>query len=256
MINIYSRAIVRRPCAEIINGLTSANLGKPDYQKALLQHDNYIESLKSCGLEVTILDADNRYPDSTFVEDTALLTPDCAIITIPGVSSRQGETEEIATVLNEIYTNVEFIKPPGMIEGGDIMMVGSHFYIGLSQRTNRDGAEQMINILRRYGMNSSLIKLKNVLHLKTGLSYLENNNLLAAGELAEKKDFEKFNIIPVFDDENYAANSVWINGRVIMPAGFPRTKEAIKNAGYETVEVNTSEFRKIDGGISCLSLRF
>jgi dimethylargininase len=253
---MFSRAIVRCPGEDITDGLTSANQGKPDYQRALLQHDNYIEALKSCGLEVTILHADKRYPDSTFVEDTALITPYCAIITIPGVASRKGETEEIATVLSEIYTDVEFISPPGTIEGGDIMMVGFHFYIGLSQRTNRDGADQMIKILRRYGMDGSIVNLEKVLHLKTGVSYLENNYLLAAGEFIDKKDFEKFSIIPVCDEESYAANSVWINDKVVIPAGYPKTKEAIENVGYETVEVDTSEFRKIDGGVSCLSLRF
>jgi dimethylargininase len=253
---MFTQAIVRRPCPAIINGLTSSDLGKPDYQLALQQHLQYMKALMACGLKVTILDPDNDYPDSTFVEDTALITPNCAIITNPGAPSRKGETKEIATVLGRHFEDIESIELPGTVDAGDIMMVGSHYYIGLSDRTNKEGAKQTIEILDKYALSGSLVTLEKVLHLKTGVSYLENNTLLAAGEFIDKKQFKDFNIIPVDDDESYAANSIWVNDCVIMPSGYPKIQRAIEQAGYKILAVNTSEFRKIDGGVSCLSLRF
>lgn len=253
---MFTKAIVRKPCEKITEGITSATLGKPDYQNALIQHEKYIKTLKYCGLEVTILEADNKFPDSTFVEDTALLTPFCGIITNPGALSRQDEILEIKDIISQFYNDIEFIKSPGTIEAGDIMMVGSHFYIGLSERTNQEGAKQMISILKKYGMTGSTVEMKEVLHLKTGLSYLENNNLLVAGEFVEKEEFQKFNLIHIPDDEAYAANSLWINEKVLVPLGYPKTKKLIEDAGYKVLDVDVSEFRKVDGGLSCLSLRF
>lgn len=254
--NRFTKAIVRRPGPEIVNGLSTVNLGKPDYNLTLQQHGQYVKSLMACGLDVTILEADVRYPDATFVEDAALLTPHCAIIMSPGASSRKGETEEITFVIRKFYDNIEIIEPPGTVEAGDIMMVGSHFYIGLSKRTNRIGAMKVVEILQKHDLGGSVIDLKETLHLKTGVSYLENNHILATGEFLNRDEFLGFKIIPVEKDESYAANSIWVNDVVIMPAGYPKTKKAISNAGYKILEVNTSEFRKVDGGVSCLSLRF
>lgn len=253
---MFKNAIVRKPGKSLVNGITSANLGKPDYGRAVEQHAGYIEALESCGVEVKILEADERFPDSVFVEDTAVVTAKCAIITNPGAASRKGEEVEIREVLKDFYENIESIQPPGSLDGGDIMMVGDNFYIGLSARTNREGAGQFVRILEKYGYTGSYVPLKKVLHLKTGLSYLENNNLLTAGEFKNLPQFEKFNKIKIADPESYAANCIWVNDVVIMPAGFARAKEAIAQAGYNVLEVDVSEFRKLDGGVSCMSLRF
>lgn len=253
---MFSKAIVRTPCQALVNGISSANLGAPDYQKALFQHADYVEALKECGLQVTVLPADEKFPDSTFVEDVALMTPHCAILTNPGAPTRNLETQSIRSTLHEFYKKVEIIQAPGNLEAGDIMMVGNHFYIGLSKRTNPAGAEQMITILERYGMQGSVIELTEVLHLKTGLGYLENNNLLACGEFLTKPEFQQYHILPVDPHEAYAANSVWINDIVLMPAGFPKTRDLIASAGYQVRQVDVSEFQKLDGGLSCLSLRF
>ena len=253
---MFTKAIVRIPCKNLVNGLTSANLGKPDYDFAIIQHQKYIQALKDCGLEVFTLEANENFPDSTFVEDTALLTPHCAIITNPGAPSRKGEILEMKKVLIGRYRNVEEIKDPGTLEAGDVMMVGSHYYIGLSERTNSLGANQLIAILNRYGMSGSAVTLEQGLHLKSGVSYLENNNLLVTTAFKNKPEFQKFNLIIVNEDESYAANSLWINGNVLVPKGFPKTKHKIEAAGYKTIEIDVSEFRKLDGGLSCLSLRF
>lgn len=252
----FTQAIVRVPCKGIVEGLTSARLGLPVYERALEQHADYVKALERCGLKVTVLDADSCYPDSTFVEDTALVAPEWAIITRPGAESRRGEVVDMTNKLVSLFSDIEYINHPGTVEAGDIMKVGDHYYIGLSERTNAEGARQMIDLLAKHGKTGSTVELKKMLHLKTGLSYLENNLLLAAGEFIDHPDFKKFDVIPIDEDEQYAANSLWLNGKVLVPQGFPRTKNKIEARGLETIEVDLTEFQKVDGGLSCLSLRF
>jgi len=253
---IFTRAIVRKPCQAMLNGLTSANMGPPDFRLACKQHDDYIDALKECGLMVTELPALEDYPDSCFVEDVALLTSNCAILTNPGAVSRRGETAHIESAIKEFYPRLACINADGHVEAGDIMMVGQHFYVGLSSRTNSKGASQLIQILSEHNQSGSQVEMSELLHLKTGLSYLENNNLLTFGEMHTHPDFTAFNRIQIADDEEYAANSVWINGTVLVPKGFPKTLKTIEELGYKTREVAMSEFQKLDGGLSCLSLRF
>ncbi|MBI9071499.1 MAG: hypothetical protein JEY94_07860 [Melioribacteraceae bacterium] len=253
---MFKNAIVKTPSKSLVKGITTANLGFPNYEKAIEQHQKYIEALESCEVTVKILDADENYPDSTFIEDVALLTPKCAVITNPGAESRNGETAGLEEVLKGYYLEIEKIESPGTVEAGDIMMVGSHFYIGLSKRTNYDGAQQMIQILEKHDLTGSAVELSEMLHLKTGVAYLENNNMLAFCEFLDKPEFQKFNLIEIDEDESYAANSIWINNNVIVPKGFPKTKNKIEALEYKVIEVDVSEFQKLDGGLSCLSLRF
>lgn len=255
----FNNVIVRRPCKALVNGITSApELGKPDYELALKQHDTYIEALKQCGVEVTVLPADERYPDSCFVEDPALITRACAIITNPGAESRNGEKDEIVDAVRKFFPEdkIEYIKAPGTLEGGDVMMVGDHFYVGRSARTNEEGIRQLTEILAKYGMTCSEVVLEEVLHLKTGVNYLENNNMLVSGEFVNKADFAKYNKVEIPVEEAYAANCIWVNDTVIVPEGYPAVLAAVQSLGYKTLLVDTSEYRKLDGGLSCLSLRF
>jgi len=253
---MFTQAIVRKPCKAMLDGLTQADMGLPDFTLASQQHQDYIAALQECGLKVTILPALDDYPDSCFVEDVALLTPHCAVLTHPGAASRRGEVQHIQTAVQQFYPNLEHITLPGHVEAGDIMMVGSHFYIGLSDRTNAQGAKQLIAILSTYNLTGSTVEMSELLHLKTGLSYLENNNLLTFGEMNSHPDFAQFKRIEIDADESYAANSVWVNGTVLVPKGFPKALKAIKQLGYQTREIAMSEFQKLDGGLSCLSLRF
>ena len=240
----------------MVNGISSSTPSIPDHGLAIHQHGAYVDALKACGLNVKILAADENFPDSTFVEDTALLTSEVAVITNPGAPSRQGEIHSMHEVIKEYYDHIEMIKYPGTLEAGDVMMAGSHFYIGLSERTNMDGAAQLINILENYGMTGSVVEFSGMLHLKSGMSYLENNTMLAVDIMAQHPDLKKFNIIHVPDNESYAANSLWVNDRVLVPEGYSKTRENIQKASYKTIVLDMSEFRKLDGGLSCLSLRF
>ncbi len=254
---MFTNAIVRTPGRSIVEGLSnSKTLGLPNYEQAIIQHQSYIDALTKCGLDVLVLEPCEEYPDSTFVEDVALITPNCAIITRPGAPSRRGEVHEIEFVLKQRFNNVEEIEAPGNIDGGDIMMVGAHYFIGLSERTSLEGAKQIIQILKQYGLSGSTIYLKKVLHLKTGLSYLEENNLVVCGEFIDESSLGQYNPIEIPEKESYAANCIWVNGSVIIPLGYPTTKQRIKNAGYRVIETDVSEFEKLDGGLSCLSLRY
>ena len=255
----FNHVIVRRPCKAMVEGITSGLYpGKPDYELALKEHDAYIEALKQCDVDVTVLEADERYPDSCFVEDPALITSKCAIITNPGAESRNGEKNEIIGAVKKFFNDeqIEYIKAPGTLEGGDVMMVGDHFYVGRSARTNEEGIRQFCEILEGWGLEGSEVPLEEVLHLKTGVNYIEDNNMLVSGEFIDKPDFAQYNKIVVPEDEAYGANCIWVNDTVIVPAGYPAVLKAVQGMGYKTLTVDTSEYRKLDGGLSCLSLRF
>ena len=256
---MFQNVIVRRPCRAMVEGITSnPQLGKPDYAIALQQHDAYIAALKKCGVAVTVLEADERYPDSCFVEDPVVITRKCAIITNPGAPSRNGEKDEIIGAIRDFFPEdkIEYIVSPGTLEGGDVMMVGDHFYVGRSARTNAEGIRQFIAILEKHGLSGSEVTLEEVLHLKTGVNYLENGNMLVSGEFVNKPEFAKYNRIEIPEEEAYAANCIWVNGTVIVPEGYPAVEAAVRGAGYPVILVDTSEYRKLDGGLSCLSLRF
>jgi dimethylargininase len=252
---IFSEAIVRAVPETIDAGITSANLGKPDYEKACEQHHRYVGALERCGLAVTELGADRSYPDSVFVEDTAVVTDRCAIIAHPGAVNRRGEVHEVEEVLSGLYENVERIVSPGTLDGGDVLQVGDHFYIGLTRRTNREGAEQLSALLRRYGFDASFVELRRFLHLKTGVAYLGGEDLLVAGELVANDEFEGFDRIVVPPEEEYCANCIRLNDHVLVAGGYEKTREKIVERGYEVIELEMSEFQKVDGGLSCLSLR-
>lgn len=253
---MFKHAIVKKPSKSLKNGITTSNLGIPDYNVALTQHANYINALRVCGLEVIELGENERFPDSTFVEDTAIVNKEFAVITNPGAESRKGEEVEIKKVLEKYYNQIESIKSPGTVEGGDVLKAKDHYYIGLSNRTNKAGCRQLKNILKKHGYNSTTIPLKNVLHLKTGIAYIGDNNLIAAGEFIDNLIFKNFNITKVEKNESYAANIIRVNDYILMPKGFNELKKSISILGYRIIELEMSEFRKMDGGLSCLSLRF
>lgn len=252
---MFNKAIVKRPAKNFAHGITTSNLGKPDYTLALKQHDAYCEALVKCGLALTILEADPNYPDSCFVEDTAIVTKNFGIITRPGDQSRLGETEIIEKTLNPLL-KLHYIEAPGTADGGDIMQADDKFFIGLSGRTNLAGAKQLSKILKEYNFDVYSLPVCNILHFKTGVNYLGDNNMILHQSFSTKDDFNFYHQIVINADEKYAANSLRINEYVLLPAGFPNTKSAIEKLGYKIIELEMSEFQKMDGGLSCLSLRF
>ena len=253
---MFKKAIVCQPAFSMIRGITTAALGIPDVMLAKQQHNAYIETLQSCGLEVTVLKEDENLPDSVFIEDTAVLTKDFAIITNPEPDSRRGEIKQVETLIREIYKNVHTIESPGTIEGGDVMQIDDHLYVGLSERTNEPGADQFADILATYGYTGIKVPMGELLHLKTGVTYLEENTIVVTDELLTEPIFAKLKKIRIEPDEAYAANCIRVNDFVLVPNGYPKAKKAIEQAGFQVKTLDMTEFRKLDGGLSCLSLRF
>lgn len=282
---MFTRAIVRPPARNFSEGLTTAESGVPEYELALRQHQAYCAALEQCGLALTRLQADSDYPDSTFVEDTAVVisnaepsltvglmprvgdeTPETnsltqVVLTRPGASSRRGEVTRIRTALEAFSTasSIQTIEAPGTLDGGDVCEAGNHFFIGVSERTNEAGAQQLTALLARFGCTASVVDIRDVnglLHLKSGLAFLGDNRLLVTEVLAERAEFAGYELVRVTSGEEYAANCVQVNSHVLIAAGFPSLEKTIRQLGYQTIVLEMSEFQKMDGGLSCLSLRF
>ncbi|HKR58530.1 MAG TPA: arginine deiminase-related protein [Pyrinomonadaceae bacterium] len=254
-----NRAIVRKPASNLKDGLTTASLGPPNHELAGAQHRAYCVALEKCGLELVVLEADENYPDSTFVEDTAVLAKQCAILTRPGAPSRAGEVDSITLALSQSFTQLEKIDEPGTLDGGDVCEVGNHYFIGISERTNEAGAEQLSRYLRAFSLTSSLIDIRGLdglLHLKSGLASLGDGRLVVTESLASRKEFAEHELIRVEAEEEYAANCVRINDHVLVARGYSKLERMLIELGYQTISLEMSEFQKLDGGLSCLSLRF
>jgi dimethylargininase len=264
MPNTFTRAILRRPAPNFASGETSVDLGEPIFSKVEQQYQAYCDALQHCRLGLTILEADADYPDSTFVEDAAVLTRSSAIFTRPGAESRAGEVTRIRSAVERFFSHRHQITAPETLDGGDICEAGNHFFIGISHRTNEEGARQLASILHAEGHTTSTVDIRamtNILHLKSGIAFLDGGHLVVMEEMASRPEFSasvlpKVELIRVSPEESYAANCVQVNQHVLIPAGFPRLQKDLAGRGYKIIPLEMSEFRKMDGGLSCLSLRF
>lgn len=259
---MFQRAIVRPPGPSLVAGLSAAGLGLPDPTLAVAQHGAYCDALAALGLRVIRLPVDDQHPDSTFVEDTAIVTERGALLTRPGAESRLGEVAAIAPTLVSLYGSLATIEAPGTLDGGDICDADGHFLIGLSARTNEEGARQLATWLDSLGWTSEVVDARPIpalLHLKTGISYLGDGRMAVIRELAGHPALARWEQIVVDDEEAYAANCVRIDGpagsAVLVADGYPRFAAALARLGLAVVPLAMSEFRRVDGGLSCLSLR-
>jgi dimethylargininase len=181
------------------------------------------------------------------------------VITRPGAASRLGEIDSIAPMLRRDFNAIQTINAPGTVDGGDVCEAGEHFFIGVSHRTNEEGANQLARLLESFNYTSTLIDIRglsNILHLKSGVAYLGGRNLLVIEALRSFKEFSGFDLVCTNSAEEYAANCVAINGKILVAGGFPATQDQLSEMGYQTIALEMSEFQKMDGGLSCLSLRF
>ena len=253
---MFTHAIARKPGPNFAQGITTAvNEESPKYETLVNQHKEYISTLKSIGLEVILLNALPDHPDAYFVEDTAVVATDVAVITNPGADARKGEEETIAPVLAQ-YRKTEKIRPPGTVDGGDILQVGKHFFIGVSERTNHEGAGQLSHILKRYGYTCTIVAVGEGLHFKSSVNYVGQNTLLVTEDFSENAQFEGYDTIVVDSIESYAANTLFINDHLLVPRGYPDTRKKLEMLNFKIIELDTSEVRKMDGGLTCMSLRF
>ncbi len=254
----FSHAITRRPSASIVQGLRAVDTGAPDLGLMLLHHSAYIAALRETGAEVIELPALPDFPDAVFVEDTALCLPEGAIVMRPGAPSRLGEAAEMAPHLADVYGDLRHISGAGShIEAGDILMCEGEVLVGRSARTNAAGIAELAAILADFGIKTrEVFTPPGVLHFKTDCSLMDAETILATPRLAASGCFDGYRVIHTAPGEEAAANAIRFNNLVLMAAGFPRTRDALRAADYDLREISNSECSKLDGGMSCLSLRF
>jgi dimethylargininase len=249
----FTRAITRKPGADFDRGLTSAGLGDPDHALMVIQHEAYVRTLTALDLEVIRLDPLPGFPDAYFVEDAAVVTPELAILTRPGAPSRRGEETALEPVLAR-YRKTVRIEPPGTVDGGDVLTIGKHMLIGISERTNRAGFDQMAAILEPHGYTVTPVPVSSGLHLKSSVNHVGAGTLLVDEAFADR--FPGYRTIRLHPAEAYAGNTLLVNGTLIMPRGFSATRRKLQTLGMEIVELDMSEAAKMDGGLTCMSLRF
>ena len=250
----FTRAILRNPGEGISKAISSKGLS-PDFHKAKEQHDQYREILEALGLKIYTLEALKEFPDSLFVEDPALVFEDTCIILRPGVPSRFGESKILEIDLKDIFSDIYRVKS-GKIEGGDILRIGSHFIVGLSERTNEEGAKNLGKILETLGCTLEISKTpKGVLHFKSECSLITNETILATRKLIETGFFEnRYRLLKVPEGEELGANCLSVNDHVLIPKGFNKIAALLSKA-HKTIIVDVSEMEKADAGLSCMSLR-
>lgn len=252
----FDSAIVRSPSRSVVRGLRAGDGADPDYDAVLAEHQAYIAALNDTGVAVQCLEPLEAFPDSVFVEDPALVFPEGAILLRPGNESRVGETDEIAPVLQDRFSKVLELGV-GYVDGGDILTTAERVMIGLSQRTDLDGAKALIACLSELGRQGEIVQTPaNVLHFKSDCALLDDETVLTTGRLATSGVFKRFAQIIVPNGEEGAANALRVNNRVFLAAGFPRTADLLDKSGYDLVLLETSEIAKIDAGLSCMSLRW
>lgn len=254
----FTHAITRKPSASIVAGLRAVDTGAPDLGLMQRHHADYVAALRSTGATVVELDALEAFPDSVFVEDTALCLPEGAVVMRPGAPSRLGEAAEMAPHLRALYSDVERIAgAESFIEGGDILTTETEILVGRSARTNAAGIEELTRLVTPWGLRvREVFTPPGVLHFKTDCSLLDGETILSTARLAASGCFAGYRVIQVAEGEEACANTIRFNDLVIMPAGFAKTRELLDQAGYQVAEIGNSECAKLDGGMSCLSLRF
>ena len=253
----FTHAVCRAPADTVTDGLRAQDIGTPDLSLFRAHHRDYVAALRSTGAEVTVLPALADYPDSVFVEDAALCLAEGAIAMRPGAPSRLGEAAEMAPVLAGIYGSVRHIEGPGFIEGGDILVTEREILVGKSARTDAQGVAELRGMVADWGYALREVETPaDVLHFKTDCSLLDEETILSTRRLAASGCFEGYRVIHTAEGEEACANAIRFNDLVIMPAGFPATADTLDKAGYRIVLIGNTEAAKLDGGMSCLSLRF
>jgi dimethylargininase len=224
-----------------------------DVDLARDQHHQYVNALKKLGCTVVELPAEIDLPDSVFVEDTAFILPEVAVITRPGAESRKPETESIIPALTP-YKSLLYVREPATIDGGDVLVLGKNIYVGLSSRSNRAAINQLHELLHAQGYQVFGVELHGCLHLKSAVTRLDDKTLLINKSWVDAEHFKDFECIEVDAAEPYAANCLPIGEVVIFPTSFPKTCAEIEERGYKILTVDVSELAKAEGAVTCCSL--
>jgi len=226
-----------------------------DLAKAEAQHRAYQQLLEKCGARVISLSAEPALPDSMFVEDPAIVLPELAVILPLGTEARRAEAASIARALSK-FRKLAYVELPGTVEGGDILRIGQRIFAGLSSRTNAEGIRQLASILAPYGYEVVTVEVTGCLHLKSAVTYIGRNTLLANRGWFDTTPFSGFEWIDVAPEEPHAANALMIGGTVIFPASFSRTRARLEARGFHITPLDISELQKAESGLTCSSLLF
>lgn len=220
---------------------------------ARAQHQGYTQALKDAGCEVIELAAEEELPDSVFVEDTAFILPEVAVITRPGADSRRPETQSISRTLQP-FRELLFIQAPGTTDGGDVLVLGKDIFVGMSTRSNQAAVDQMNALLGKFGYCAQGVELHDCLHLKSAVTRVDAGTLLINRSWADARHFPGFDLIDVDTSESFAANCLPVNGEIIYPAAFPKTRAKLEARGYRVRTVPMDELAKAEGAVTCCSL--
>jgi dimethylargininase len=226
-----------------------------DVKRAIDQHRAYEQLLSELGVRVVPLAAEPDLPDAVFVEDPAVVVDTVAVISRMGAVSRRPEAKSLAEVLS-LYRPLKFLTEPATLDGGDVMRVGRTLYVGVSTRTNRDGIEQLTNLLRPFDYEVKPVEVKGCLHLKSACSYVGENTVLANRQWIDGEQLKEFEVIDVPAEEQAAANALLLGDAVIVPAAFPRTCARLAREGFHVRTIDVSELQKAESGVTCMSLIF
>ena len=251
----FKNAIIRQPNKSIQNGLSSQNL-HPQYEIIAEEHSNYIKAIEEAGLQIKLLESLEEYPDSIFVEDPALTYKSNVIILNPFDPSRNGEKNIIENEIKDLFDNILFVED-GFVEGGDILNINNHFIIGLSNRTNQLGAENLSKILQSLGATFEICKTPDdILHFKSECSVIDDDTILVSNKMAQLNYLRSnYQLIELPLGEEGAANSLRINDKLLLPDGFDKAEEMLSKK-YNIIKVKVDEIAKVDAGLSCMSLRY
>lgn len=224
-----------------------------DLDVARAQHEEYVNALASLGCQVIELPEEPDLPDSVFVEDTAFILPEAAVITRPGADSRKPETESIIRALSPHRPLVR-VTEPGTVDGGDVLVLGKNIYIGISTRSNDSAVRQLQELLAKYGYTVTAVEMHDCLHLKTALTKVDDKTLLINPKWVDTSHFKGFDWIEVDPSEPFAANCLPVGDGIIFPTAFPKTKQRLEQKGYKIQAVNVAELAKAEGAVTCCSL--
>lgn len=224
-----------------------------DVNAARIQHRGYVDALKTLGCDVLELPAQADLPDSVFVEDTAFILPETAVITRPGADSRKPETESIAQALSP-HIPLLFLREPATLDGGDVLVIGKRIFVGISTRSNEDAIRQLQELLGRYGYSVTGVPLRDCLHLKSAVTRVDDSTLLINKNWLDTAFFTDYNLIEVDPSEPHAANCLPVGGSIIFPTAFPKTRAKLEKRGYKILSVDVDELAKAEGAVTCCSL--
>ena len=249
-------AITREVSRSVVNcELTHLARTPIDVTRAREQHEQYRAALRGLGVEVISLPEEPDLPDSVFVEDTAIVLDEVAVLTRPGAESRRAEVESVARAL-EPYRRLLRISAPGTLDGGDVLTVGKEIFVGLTLRTNAAAIEQLRVLLNPFGYAVIDVPVTDCLHLKSGITQVAEKTLLINPAWVDKKYFEGFDFIEIDPSESYAANALMIGDALIYPAAFRQTAKRLEGLARSTVRVEADELAKAEGAVTCCSLIF